>query len=119
VLYIGTAIVGFGAAIISVFYGSFIQGDGAMFVKGTKWVGLIVYALFFFGSIAGIVSTYSQPQTLHVQTIENIRYIFLNFLFAFSYGAAGLVWSFLTIRSHGLFRRLPKPKQSKFIGIER
>ena len=117
-LYIGTAIIGFGSAVISVFYGAFVQGSGTMFTKGAKWFGLIVYALFFGGSISGLVSTYGNTSTLHHQTIENLRYLFSNFIVAFGYGAAGLIWSFCTITLSGPLRRLPSSRQGKLAQIE-
>lgn len=118
ILYLGTAIFGLGSAMISVVYGSFIQGAGTMFVKGAKWVGLIVYTLCLISSVAGYISTY-EKSTLHPQTIENLKYIFSNFMFATGYGIIGLIWSFITTKHLGLYRRLPNRKEeTEFIQIE-
>ncbi len=118
ILYAGTAIIGFGASVLAVFYGSFVQGDGTMFTKGAKWIGLVIYAFFLFGSISVFISTYESTNQ-HDQTTENLRYIFSNFIFAFGYGTVGLIWSFLTTKSLGSYHRLPNKKEkSEVLQIE-
>ncbi len=110
-LFIGTAIVGFGAAVITIFYGAFIQGEGVMFVKGARAVGFIMYGFFILSAAIGFASTYSD-HGLHDQTIKNLRYVFSNVMFAFGYGVLGLIWSLVSttyVRS-GINLRINKNK---------
>lgn len=112
ILYVGTAIVAFGGSLTSIIHGSFIQIGGAVYRKGAKWLGLLVYALFLTGSIVVFMSTYESTD-LDDQDIQKMRYIFSNFIFVFGYGTVGLIWSFFNVKFFGFYRRLGNKKENK------
>jgi hypothetical protein len=107
-----TVFFGFGISIITILYGAFIQGSGALFVRNAKWFGIVVYIVLA-GLVAMLYESTFEKTSLHPQTIENIRALAITILFGLSYGIIGLLWSTLSVKISGSFPKLTYPKRKR------